>query len=140
VLGAVAATGAEQDPVHRWLGALDRERERLEGGRLLYVAATRARQRLHLFGAAATAVKNGVRVGGSLKAPARTSLLAQLWDLVQPRFVAAAAGAAAATAPAHEAPAGGSPPGDAAAPASASLDPRIWRLPLLPPLLCSLGR
>jgi ATP-dependent exoDNAse (exonuclease V) beta subunit len=134
VLGAVAATGAERDPVHRWLGALDRERERLEGGRLLYVAATRARQRLHLFGTAATAVKKGVRVDGSLKAPSRTSLLAPLWDLVQPRFAAAAAGAAAAAVPAHEAATGGSQPGDAAAPAGAPLDPRIWRLPVLPPL------
>jgi ATP-dependent helicase/nuclease subunit A len=40
------------DALERWMRRLGREREALELGRIAYVAATRARRRLHLFGTA----------------------------------------------------------------------------------------
>ena len=60
LLAPIQETGGEADRIYSWLEKLDGEKERLEDGRLLYVAATRARQRLHLLGSA------GVREGAAL--------------------------------------------------------------------------
>ena len=62
---------------------LRKERERLELGRLAYVAATRARRRLHLIG--------NVRVkrtddGATLNRPPEASLLGFLWPAVSAEF------------------------------------------------------
>jgi ATP-dependent helicase/nuclease subunit A len=51
LLAPIAARGAEQASIYQWLDGLEKERARLERGRLLYVAATRAQRELHLFGA-----------------------------------------------------------------------------------------
>ena len=51
IIAPVAATGAgEANPLYRWLGRLEREKLLQEKRRLLYVAATRAEQSLHLLG------------------------------------------------------------------------------------------
>ena len=50
LLAPIRQTGADEDPIYRWLRKLEAEKEHLEAGRLLYVAATRAKQRLHLLG------------------------------------------------------------------------------------------
>jgi ATP-dependent exoDNAse (exonuclease V) beta subunit len=50
VVGCIRETGADRDPVYDYLGVHDRLRQHHEAGRLLYVAATRAKKRLHLFG------------------------------------------------------------------------------------------
>jgi ATP-dependent exoDNAse (exonuclease V) beta subunit len=121
VLGTVAASGAERDDVHGWIGRLERERERLEAGRLLYVAATRARHRLHLLANADTAER---KAGRDLIAPSVDSLLAPLWPAVRGAFEIAFA--AAATRPSRTA--------DSAAGDAAVLDPRTWRLRPLPAL------
>ena len=52
LLAPIQETGAEADRIYSWLEKLDSEKEALEDGRLLYVAATRAKQRLHLLGSA----------------------------------------------------------------------------------------
>ncbi|MCU0937643.1 MAG: UvrD-helicase domain-containing protein [Burkholderiaceae bacterium] len=115
LLGVVGATGDDGDRVHAWIGALERERERLEAARLLYVAATRARKQLHLLGIA-TAFDG--KYGRAVRAAAKDTLLAPLWSVVQPQFEAALAGSAASQHPAAV------ETGDAAQP-----DPRTWRLP-----------
>ncbi len=46
----VQSTGEDKDPVYRYLGRLDRDKTAHETVRLLYVAATRARESLHLIG------------------------------------------------------------------------------------------
>ncbi len=115
VLGAVAAAGAGHDGVHRWIGNLERERERLESGRLMYVAATRARQRLHLLGSAASAQRKD---GPAVREPAKDSLLSALWPAVAEEFASAFA--------AHV------PAATAAASGDEELDARTWRLPLMP--------
>ena len=117
VLGVVAASGAGRDGVHRWIGELERERERLEGGRLIYVAATRARQRLHLLGAAGIAQRKD---GPALREPVKDALLAALWPAVGDQFEAAFA--------AHV------PTPTAALNDIDALDARTWRLPPLPAL------
>jgi ATP-dependent exoDNAse (exonuclease V) beta subunit len=50
VVGCIRETGADRDPVYDYLGVLERGKAEQEAGRLLYVAATRAKRRLHLFG------------------------------------------------------------------------------------------
>ena len=89
LLAPIQETGADDDPIYRWLQKLEAEKERLESGRLLYVAATRARQRLHLLGDTRWAADDdGVP---ALKPPGERSLLGQLWPMIEPVFAAAAA-------------------------------------------------
>ncbi|SHL52332.1 ATP-dependent exoDNAse (exonuclease V) beta subunit (contains helicase and exonuclease domains) [Nitrosospira sp. Nsp11] len=88
LLAPIQETGGEADRIYSWLEKLDGEKERLEDGRLLYVAATRAKQRLHLLGSA------GVREGGGpfeLKSPAGKTLLSKIWPMVEPIYAEAAA-------------------------------------------------
>jgi ATP-dependent exoDNAse (exonuclease V) beta subunit len=89
LLAPIQQAGADDDPIYRWLRKLDDEKERLEAGRLLYVAATRARERLHLLGAVRLAAgDDGVP---HVRAPHARTLLAPLWPAVQPAFEEAAA-------------------------------------------------
>src|SRR3546814_7811346 len=66
----------ESDPVSVYLARREKQRADYETDRLLYVAATRARDRLHLVG---TVVQDE---DGGARAPAAGSLLARLWDYV----------------------------------------------------------
>ena len=101
VLLAPSLTGTEaMDSLTRWLKCIEQRKEYSERARLLYVAATRARQRLHLVGQLAE---------GKSRPPSR-SLLACLWPQVSGAFEAA--GSAAPTT---------SPPDDA-------IEPRLRRL------------
>jgi ATP-dependent exoDNAse (exonuclease V) beta subunit len=89
LLAPIQETGADDDPIYRWLQMLEAEKERLEAGRLLYVAATRARQRLHLLGDTRLAADdNGVP---ELKPPGERTLLNRLWPMVGPVYSEAAA-------------------------------------------------
>jgi ATP-dependent helicase/nuclease subunit A len=84
LLAPIEATGAGDDAIYAWVRQLEAERERLESTRLLYVAATRARQRLHLLGV--------VRLKeGAPQLPPRNTLLARLWPVLEPEFVQQAA-------------------------------------------------
>jgi ATP-dependent exoDNAse (exonuclease V) beta subunit len=88
LLAPIQETGAEEDPVYRWLQALEAGKEQLESGRLLYVAATRARERLHLLGDTRLATDDdGVP---EVKAPGERTLLGRLWPLVEPVYAEAA--------------------------------------------------
>ncbi|MGH8817587.1 MAG: UvrD-helicase domain-containing protein [Achromobacter pestifer] len=64
----------EADPVSRYLGAREARRASYEIDRLLYVAATRARKRLHLVGH--VSVDDAT---GQVKTPPSASLLGRLW-------------------------------------------------------------
>ncbi len=72
---------AEPDPVYAWLGRLDAAEEAAELGRLLYVGATRARQRLHL-----TAVASCDTDRPEWKRPARGTALERVWDAIAGRL------------------------------------------------------
>jgi ATP-dependent helicase/nuclease subunit A len=93
VLASRADVGDEKDtdPLERWMRHLGTERERLELGRLAYVATTRARRKLHLVGSATTRVK-GECV--ELRPPRSGSLLGFFWPALAPHFEAVLAGRA----------------------------------------------
>lgn len=71
------------DALERWMRELGKDRDRLELGRLAYVAATRAKRRLHLIASVRSRLKDDARV---LKAPPAASLLGFLWPVVAGRF------------------------------------------------------
>lgn len=108
--GIVLASRAESgefegaaDPLEQWMRRLAAEREALELGRVAYVAATRAKRRLHLIGSAR------IRWQGDeprLRTPGAGSLLRFFWPALRGQFEQAlATGARAQARPAH-APAG----------------------------------
>jgi ATP-dependent exoDNAse (exonuclease V) beta subunit len=90
LVAPIEEAGRDADPIYAWLRRLDAERAAHEAGRLLYVAATRARRRLHLLG-----VANLDPRSGAPRAPPANTLLAKLWPAVAGQFGAAAAAARA---------------------------------------------
>lgn len=68
----------EADPVSRYLGAREARRASYEIDRLLYVAATRARKRLHLVGHVSVD-----EATGQVKPPPSASLLGRLWPCLE---------------------------------------------------------
>lgn len=69
----------EADPISRYLGAREARRASYEIDRLLYVAATRARKRLHLVGHVVVD-----EATGQAKTPPSASLLGRLWPCLVP--------------------------------------------------------
>jgi ATP-dependent helicase/nuclease subunit A len=88
VFAPVKAEGADADPIYRWMELLEVQRAARERGRLLYVAATRAKRDLHLLGSAQIKMTHGAR---SLREPHGGSMLGMLWHELRPPFEAAAA-------------------------------------------------
>ncbi|HEX2199726.1 MAG TPA: UvrD-helicase domain-containing protein [Burkholderiales bacterium] len=80
LLAPIKQTGAEPDPAYRYLRSLDVAAEDTEAARLLYVAATRAEQRLHLL--ACTKCDDE----GVLKPPSPRSLLARAWPVAEAHY------------------------------------------------------
>ena len=70
----------KEDPFYRYLGFLEKEHLHNETSRLLYVACTRARRRLHVFGNVRTNAR------GELSPPVRSSMLSLLWPSVEALF------------------------------------------------------
>jgi ATP-dependent exoDNAse (exonuclease V) beta subunit len=85
MIAPVTETGSDPDPIFQWIEKLDRERARHEDARLLYVAATRARERLHLLASAGVNRKKEP----VLSKPSDRVLLARLWPVVRAQFAAA---------------------------------------------------
>jgi hypothetical protein len=85
-MAPIHATGGDPDPIYEYLKKIDAIKARHESGRLLYVAATRAKSELHLLGHAAFDAKGNLR-------PAAGSLLDRMWTVAQPRFEQTAAAA-----------------------------------------------
>lgn len=85
VLAPIKAEGSDPDPIYRWIERLERRRALLERGRLLYVAATRAKKQLHLLGNV-TARQDDDEV--RLSDPREGSMLRMLWPAVAADFEA----------------------------------------------------
>lgn len=83
VFAPIKAAGSDSDPMYRWIELLERERSARERGRLLYVAATRAKRVLHLLGR--VRVKE-TEEGGELREPLTGSMLRMLWPEVKSHF------------------------------------------------------
>ncbi len=84
LLAPIHATGSERDAISEYLRGLEQTRARNEALRLLYVATTRARTRLHLLGQ----VQLEEEGRPELADPESSSLLATLWPVVRPVFLA----------------------------------------------------
>lgn len=80
LMAPITAPGDVADPIYGLLGQLEQRKEDYEVARLLYVALTRARRTLHLFGQAALARDGQAQ-------PASGSLLATLWPAIGHHFV-----------------------------------------------------
>ncbi|MGB5708080.1 MAG: UvrD-helicase domain-containing protein [Arenicellales bacterium] len=80
LLAPKPASENREDPFYRYLGQLETEHLHNEATRLLYVACTRARRRLHLFGN----VKSNQK--GEISQPATMSFLALLWPSISATF------------------------------------------------------
>jgi ATP-dependent helicase/nuclease subunit A len=80
LVAPINATGSDDEEIYKYIRRVDRAHGEHETGRLLYVATTRARTRLHVCG-------DVVRNKEGAFEPRKGSLLAQLWPVVQDRFV-----------------------------------------------------
>lgn len=99
ILAPISARAEEREPIGRYVKAMSERRSAYEQGRLLYVAATRTRERLHLLGHVRTSEQR------EQPYPEKSSLLALLWPAVGEAFAAAVApGAPAADREPHDPP------------------------------------
>ncbi len=80
LLAPINPTGSKEDPAYELIRGLDKNKADHENGRLLYVAATRARCRLHLLG------DTRRDAFGAVKDPAKGSLLDKLWPVLAEAF------------------------------------------------------
>jgi ATP-dependent exoDNAse (exonuclease V) beta subunit len=80
LLAPINASGTDREPTYNYVRELDKEAEDIESGRLFYVAATRAKQQLHLMTCARS------DDAGALKEPARRSLVAKIWWQAREHF------------------------------------------------------
>ena len=82
LLAPIKEAGAERDPAYSYLARLEKEAEDMESSRLLYVAATRAKERLHLLGCLECDEH------GAVKKPRARSLLEKAWPVAAAQMVA----------------------------------------------------
>jgi ATP-dependent helicase/nuclease subunit A len=80
LLAPISASGKDSDPIYRYLERIERRKAESETARLLYVAATRARSRLHLLASLRT------KDDGSVMEPSAGSFLKLLWPVVAASF------------------------------------------------------
>jgi len=81
LLAPINPTGGDDDDIYKFIRRLDKEKGEHEIARLLYVAATRARRRLHLMGDVKIDPKTG-----AAKNPTKGTLLHTLWPAVAGEF------------------------------------------------------
>jgi ATP-dependent exoDNAse (exonuclease V) beta subunit len=80
LLAPIKAAGSDSDATYKYLDRLDTEAEDVEASRLLYVAATRAEDRLHLLACL------GCDKDGNIKRPTSHTLLSRAWPAAEPFF------------------------------------------------------
>jgi len=83
LVAPIGSRGGDKHPLYQWVRRQRRMREEEERKRVFYVACTRARRELHLFGTATVAAN------GELKPGATDSLLASAWSALESDFAAA---------------------------------------------------
>ncbi len=116
VLAPISATGGDDDPLYRYLMRLERRKQASETARLLYVACTRARRRLHLMGQIQTLPEHS-RHAPRIRKPTSGSLLEHLWPVLADEAIAHAGALRSHSSSAEET-------------RRSWLQPRIRRLPL----------
>ncbi len=81
LLAPIKETGIDDDKLYRYLEMLEKAKLKNEQGRLLYVAATRAKEQLHLFGVTKASKKKN-----EISSPQENTLLAKLWLAVEANY------------------------------------------------------
>ena len=81
LLAPIAQAAGDKDPLYDYLKSIDWAKRVHENTRLLYVAATRARQSLHLLGHTKLDPEDA-----GLRSPNSRSLLAKIWTTIEPEF------------------------------------------------------
>ncbi len=119
LMAPIHATGAEPDRTYEYLKKIEGIKARHEAGRMLYVAATRAKSELHLLGHAAFDAQGVLR-------PAAGSLLERMWRAAEGEFRRAAAAAPPMTGAVAE---------QQRVPQSTERLTSDWRLPAPPPAM-----
>lgn len=79
IFAPIKAAGQKQEPIYDYVRRVEKTKSRFEQGRLLYVAVTRAKKRLHLFGNVRSSEKDGER---SLQTPSESTPLGMLWPVL----------------------------------------------------------
>ncbi len=115
LMAPLSATGDDDDPFFRLLKRLDDQRDQYEMDRLLYVACTRAKKRLHLLGHATVSEKN------PQARPAKKSLLHRMWPVMKDEYDKLS-----------PEPVAGSDGGSRSTTLPLTRLPTDWRLPVLP--------
>ena len=89
LLAPIGETGGavENDAIYRFVRQRNRDKQQQEDVRLLYVAATRAKQQLHLLGGVILSDGDDGIGGAQIIAPRATSLLASMWTAVADVFI-----------------------------------------------------
>lgn len=82
LLAPVQARGDDADACYEFVRSVEDDKQAFEDGRLLYVAATRARRQLHLF----ASVRSSDKPDQPCQPPPSRSLLARLWPAVEAHF------------------------------------------------------
>ena len=104
LLAPITQKGGDGDPVYDFVRNLESKKEQNESVRLLYVAATRAKRKLHLLG---RVFEDDKQDCGTLKVPPKSTFLRMLWPALEDDFtLAATQGLAPAPREAKQSPAG----------------------------------
>ena len=128
LLAPLPATGAGEDTTYNYLKRIEARKAEFEAGRMLYVAATRARSELHLLGH--TGCKNSEGIV-TAKPPDAASLLRRMWNAAEPDFAAVAA--------AMEVPADGDVDVEARVPKTIERLTLGWQRPAPPAAVATVG-
>ncbi len=83
LIAPIRAAGAESDKTYDYIKRIEAAKSEHETGRLLYVAATRAKSELHLSGRVKYRIGEDIP---ELKGPAAGSLLYRMWGVAAPVF------------------------------------------------------
>jgi len=84
LLAPMASYGDQTQPTYSFIEKLKKSKQEHETGRLIYVAATRARKRLHVL--ASARLSNWKNPGATLCKPGNNSLLGPLWNQLEEVF------------------------------------------------------
>ena len=82
VMAPITAKGQDKHPTQQYLIAEDSKKSSFEACRLLYVACTRAKQKLHLFANLKTSQKDE-----TINKPGKQALLYSIWDAIELQLI-----------------------------------------------------
>ncbi len=85
LFGTIRETGVEHSPLYQYLREMEKQKDSNEEKRLIYVASTRAKQTLHLFGSANIRQDENGEISCSVNS---RSLLGHLWMVLEPEYSA----------------------------------------------------